>query len=226
MKLSWRAEWPMWLLIGWMFALAALTWPWAPDRIPVHWNVAGEIDRYGGKAAGLLVLPSMAMGIYLLTVVLPAVDPGRANYPQFSRAYSVIRLALVALFAVIYGTVHLWIRGRAVSIAALVPLLVGVLFVVLGNQLGKIRPNWFVGIRTPWTLSSKTAWMKTHRLAGWLFVGWGLAIVATSVLGPRWSLPSLITGAVSITIFLPVYSYLVWRSDPEKIPPAGTLPAE
>ena len=104
-------------------------------------------------------------------------------------------------------------------------ILTGGLFVVLGNLLGKVRPNWFVGIRTPWTLSSKLAWDRTHRAGGWVFVLLGVLTMATAVLHAGWALRVLGVAGVASLLGLVVYSYVLWRRDPEKTPPAGTQPA-
>lgn len=225
-RLTWRTELPQWLVIAGMFLLAGVTWSWAPERIPVHWNIAGEVDRYGSKVEGLLGIPLLTLGIYLLLIVLPRLDPGRANYPRFAGAYTVIRLSLVTLLAVLYGVLHLWIRGRHVDVATVTPLMVGGLLVVVGSLMGKIRPNWFVGIRTPWTLSSKTAWVRTHRAGGWAFIAMGLATIAMAVLRSAWAVGALSVIFLGGTAGLIVYSYLAWRDADDKIPPAGTLPAE
>jgi uncharacterized membrane protein len=222
---SW-SDIPHLVLLAAMFLAAALTWPSAPERIPVHWDLAGEVDRYGGKLEGLLGVPLVALGIYLLMRFLPRIDPGRANYALFAGAYAVLRFVVLALLAGIYGLVHLVIRGHPVRMGTVMPLFVGALFVVVGGLLGKIRPNWFVGIRTPWTLSSKAAWTRTHRLGGWLFLVTGLATLGAAAVGPRAAFAVLFTGGLVTAAVSMVYSYLVWRSDPDKIPPAGTLPAD
>ncbi len=225
MKVTWRTELPQWVLVVGMFVFAVLSWSVVPERLPAHWNAAGQVNRYGGKFEVLLLLPVMTGGLYLLLRVLPRIDPGRANYPR-SGAYAVIRISTVALLAVIYGVIHLALRGRPPVVTTIVPLLVGGLFVVLGDVMGKIRPNWFVGIRTPWTLSSKTSWTRTHRLGGWLFILAGLAMLTAAVLWARWAPIVILVAAVGTVVWAWVYSYLVWRRDPEKIPPVGTLPAE
>jgi uncharacterized membrane protein len=224
MKFSWRTEWPHWLLLAGMLVLAWASWGAAPDRIPVHWGLGGHVDRYGGKFEGLLAIPLLALGIYLLMLFFPRIDPGRANYEAFARAYATFRLSLVVLMAALYGLVQLWMSGHQVSMDAAVPLLVGGLFVVLGNLMGKLRPNWFIGIRTPWTLSSKVAWTRTHRAGGWLFVVLGLLFMAFGVLRARWLLWLLGVVGIGGLLGLTAYSYLLWRGDPEKTPPAGTLP--
>ena len=227
MKPNWRTEWPCWLLLAGMFVLAAITWSGAPDRIPVHWGLQGnQPDRYGGRFEGLLGIPLLSLVLYALFLGLPAIDPGRLNYPRFAGAYLTFRIGLLAFMAVIYGFIHLWIRGVEVDLVRAMPLLMGALFVVIGNLFGKLRPNWFVGIRTPWTLSSKVAWTQSHRLGGWLFVATGILLLATGALGsPRLFLGILVLFGVGL-IAVMVRSYFLWRSDPDKTPPAGTSPAD
>jgi uncharacterized membrane protein len=99
------------------------------------------------------------------------------------------------------------------------------MLVVLGNVLGKLRPNWFVGIRTPWTLSSKSSWVRTHQAGAWVFVGAGIAFMAAGVIRHGWAMlvAIILMGAGALALI--VYSFVVWRDDPDKVPPAGTLPA-
>ena len=226
MKTSWRLEAPQIVLIAVMFAAAALAWPVAPDRIPVHWNAAGEVDRYGGKVEGLLLMPLIASGIYLLMRYLPNLDPGRANYARFGGVYATIRIAMLALMAAIQGVVLFSVLRRPMDMPLIVPVLVGSLFVLMGGLMGKIRPNWFVGIRTPWTLSSKVAWVRTHRLGGWLFVAQGLLFILSGLLGFSTFNGFVIASMFAVIVALFAYSYVVWRADPEKQSPAGTQPAD
>jgi uncharacterized membrane protein len=225
MKISWKSEVTMWVILAGMFTLAAITWRWAPERVPVHWNLHQQVDRYGGRFEGLLGIPLLALGIYSLMLLVPRIDPGRAKYPGFRGPFTTLRLALVVFMAAIYGVVHLWLRGIEVRVGTVVPLLVGSLFIVVGNLLGKVRPNWFFGIRTPWTLSSKDAWVRTHRAGGWVFVAEGLAFMAAGVIQAPWAFFAACSLLLLGVLGLAVYSYLVWRGDPDKVPPAGTLPA-
>src|SRR5262249_32769783 len=125
----------------------------------------------------------------------------------------------------IYVVSQLMARGYPLDSSAIVVTMTGVLLVVIGNFMGKIRPNWFVGIRTPWTLSSKVSWDRTHRLGGWLFIVGGIAMIA-SVAAPS-SLRIGICASVPFAIvgICFVYSYFLWRADPDKQSPAGTVPA-
>ncbi len=224
MRISWRTEWLNWVLIAGMFLLTAFTWSSAPDRFPVHWNWAGQIDGYGNKGQVLLGYPIGALGLYLLLLFLPRIDPGRANYQRFSGAYTVLRLALTAAAATIYAATLFSGLGYPVDTTRVVLSLVGALLMVLGNYMGKLRPNWFVGIRTPWTLSSRASWTKTHRMGGRLFIAVGLALIIATALQSQWAfLASATLFGVSI-LWIIVYSYLVWRTDPNRVPPAGSQP--
>ena len=227
MKTDWREEIPQLAILAAMFVLAFVTWPSAPDRVPVHWNWSGEVDRYGGRVEGLLALPLMATGVYLLLRLAPRIDPGRANYPGFRGAYAFIRTVILAVMAGLYVLTHLWIRGRNVDMQSTVPLLIAGLFIAIGATLGKLRPNWFLGLRTPWTLSSKTAWVRTHRIGGWLFILLGASMVTVMPFTDGgFANRLLVFGAAGIAAWSMVYSYIVWRKDPHKVAPAGTTPGE
>jgi len=226
MKATWSRELPQIGLIALMTMLAAVTWPWAPDRIAVRWDLQGEVTRYGGKAEGLLLLPALALLVYLFLLVLPRIDPGRANYQRFAGPYNMIRFSLLSLIAIAYGVVHVWIRGYPIDVAAAGLLLVGVMLVIFGVVMDKIRPNWSVGIRTPWTLTSQESWARTHRVGGWLFIVMGLWTLLLAVERTAWALAVwvIMFGATVVVLF--AYSYLVWRADPRKMPPTGALLTE
>ena len=220
-----RRELPLAAIPAGMLAWAAAAWPSSPDRFPMHWNAAGAIDRWGGRAEGLFLLPVLALGLWGLMKVLPRVDPGRANYASFGGAYLALRYASMLLLLGVYVSVQLAARGVALDMSRVAGGLVGTLFLVMGATLGKIRPNWFVGVRTPWTLSSKTSWVRTHRLAGWMFAVAGAAILGAAVLAPAAVPRVVMVGALGTAAISTVYSYVVWRRDPERIPPANTQPA-
>src|SRR5262249_20914661 len=145
---------------------------------------------------------------------------------SFAGAYAAIRLSVLAVFAAVYGVIHLSLRGHAVQVESVVPSVVGSLFVVLGGVLGKIRPNWFVGIRTPWTLSGKPTWTRPPRRGRFLSVAAGVLTWVAAAVSPRLAVGVLVVTSIAASLVLMVYSYRVWRDDPDKIPPAGTLPAD
>jgi uncharacterized membrane protein len=214
MKVNWRTEIISLFLIAAMFVLAAITWPVVPDRIPVHWGFSGQPDRYGGKFEGLLLLPLISLGIYLFLLLLPRIDPRGGRYQRFAGAYLVIRTVLISFFVVVYVVGVLWARGVTVDIMMIMSLAMGLLFMVIGNYMGKLRPNWFAGIRTPWTLSSVESWNKTHRLGGKLFIAVGLIMAFTSLFQKPWTFLASIGLLIVCSIGLVVYSYYIWRADP------------
>ncbi|MFH0883506.1 MAG: SdpI family protein [bacterium] len=225
-NVSMKNDWPAWLLIILMFGLGIALWSSSPEQMPVHWNWKGVPDGMGGKFEGLLAIPLLTLAIYLLMVFLPRIDPGRANYRLFSGPYIVMRLAIIAVMAAIYFIMLAAQRKPDLNIVAFVPLLIGMMFVVFGNLMGKLRPNWFVGIRTPWTLTSKLSWTRTHRAGGIGMVVLGLVLMPLGFLKTEASFWILIIGVFGWVLFLLVYSYFIWRIDPDRVPPAGSGPAD
>lgn len=225
MKFQWRTELFSWSCLGCMGLLAAWAWPRVPERIPVHWNASGEVDSHGGRFMGLLLLPLISAGLYFLLLVVPKLDPGKTNYEGFAKVYTIIRNTLMTFLSVVYTATTMTALGWRVDMARVITMAMGLMFMVLGNYLGKVRPNWFVGVRTPWTLSSKRSWTKTHRLSGWLFLGCGVAAFATGVVRPQWSVFVLMGTILPSTLVAVIYSYFAWRTDPDRQSPAGTSPA-
>ena len=211
-------------LVTLMFLASAFFWSTAPERIPVHWNLQGEVDRYGGKFEGLMLLPLIAAGLYLLLKFIPALDPKKENFAQFGKVYSIIRVAVALLMALIHVAILGTVLGFTIDMGMVVSLGVGSLLIVLGNFMGKIRPNWFVGVRTPWTLSSKKSWVKTHRMSGWLFILMGLAVVATGLTQSEYALGIMLALILGGSVWTVVYSWLVWRGDTERVPALETMP--
>lgn len=213
MKIKWRSEGMGLFLLLAMFIVAGFTWPSAPNSIPVHWGITGQPDRYGGKFEGLLAIPLAALVIYLLLLFLPRIDPRRVNYERFSGVYLLLRTVIVAFMAGMYVVQVMWVKGITVDMAMVVPLIIGLLLMVIGNYLGKLRSNWIVGIRTPWTLSSEESWVKTHRLGGRFFVAVGLALAVACPFQNAWVLYTIGILAVILLIFLVIYSYIVYRAE-------------
>lgn len=225
MKLNWKTELPLLVLIAGLFLAALLLSSNAPERFPVHWGVNGQVDRYGGRFEGLWLDPIMALALYGLMLLLPRLDPGRRNYERFAGAYYTIRAAVIAMLAILYVVMQLSARGVPVDMPRFVGLTIGGMIFVMGNVLGKLRPNWFFGVRTPWTLSSKRSWTKTHRLAGWIFVFGGVALMIAGAVHTAAAMITAFALFMAGVLATVVYSYVVWRSDPDRVPPAGTLPS-
>jgi uncharacterized membrane protein len=216
MKITWRGEALNLILMAAMFILSAVVWPSAPDRIPVHWDITGQVDRFGGKFEGLFLLPLMTIGIYLMLLFLPRLDPKRANYEKFAGVYRIIRTLLVVFMAGLHGVIIASVQGADIDVSMAVMVMVGLMLAVLGNYFGKLKPTWFVGIRTPWTLTSELSWVKTHRLGGKFFVGFGLLLALAGIVGEGWLFLVVMGMFMASIVFLLIYSYLVWKSDPDR----------
>jgi len=206
------------VIVAIMFAISAWAWVQLPAgaQIPVHWGIDGQPDRYGGKAMGLLLMPIIAAGLVALFEIIPRVEPRRANILRSQKAYSAVRLATLLFLLGLHIVTVLSTLGYPIDINLMVALGVGLLFIVLGNYMGKVRNNYMFGIRTPWTLTSDLAWNKTHRLGGWLFVLSGVIIILCGILAPTWVFWAIMIGALGTTAITMVYSYRVWKADPDK----------
>ena len=184
-----------------------------PSRVASHWNFAGQVDGYAGRVEGAFALPMLLLAMYLLFLVLPVVDPKRERYVEFDNYYKLFRAAIMAVLLVVYTAMGLFNLGYPIKIGTVVSGSIGILFVVLGSFMGKIKSNWFMGIRTPWTLSSEKVWNKTHQMGGWLFVIYGLMIIATPYLPQNWGMYLFVAGAVILVMGTMVYSYWLYSQE-------------
>jgi len=137
------------------FAVGILVYDHLPEKIPIHWNLEGEVDAYGNKFFGIFSLPFLTLAVYLLMIVLPRIDPKSESYAQFTGVYNVFTTLLVLFLLSLYGLVLLAAFGYQINAGLVVRLGLGILFIVLGTQLPKIKHNYFFGIKTPWTLASE-----------------------------------------------------------------------
>ncbi|MBI1212766.1 MAG: DUF1648 domain-containing protein [Alphaproteobacteria bacterium] len=206
------------LVLG-MIGLSAWAWQVVPTgaQIPVHWNLHGQVDRFGSKTEGLLILPAMGVFFTFVMWFLPRVDPRRANLERSAKMWNALSIAVVALLAYVHVLIVLKAIGRPLDMVDyLIPGL-SVLFIVIGNYLPKTRSNWFAGVRTPWTLSSEYSWNRTHRLAGLMFVASGALTLGTwFVLGGKIAVVALIVTILATSVTSVVASYFYWRGDPAR----------
>lgn len=204
-------EWPLLLLLLLLLVAGLVAYPHLPERVPAHWNLAGEVDRYQSRFWGAFAMPLLGLGIYLLMLVAPRWDPRRENYARFLPVYRFTRTALVLLTAVLQGVILAAGLGRAVPVGLIVQCALSSLFLFLGNQLGRVRPNYFFGIRTPWTLASEEVWRRTHRLGAWLLVGAGLVGLASAPLPAPFNAALFFGGLAVAVVWSTLYSYFVFR---------------
>lgn len=203
-----------------MVGLSAWAWVQLPAdaSIPVHWNAAGQVDRYGGKAEGLLLLPAVVVGVLVLFNVIRYIDPLRVNIERSGQAYRAVLLGTLFFMAVLHVGAVLSAVGYPINIGLLAAPAVGLMFIVMGNYMGKIRRNYMFGVRTPWTLASELSWNKTHRLSGKLFVLSGVLVILASLWSSVWAFYVMMATILGTVLFTMIYSYWVWKSDPSVQP--------
>jgi uncharacterized membrane protein len=199
-----------------MAAFSIWAAPQLPERVPSHWNAAGEVDGYSGRIFALVMLPLMALGIGLLLYALPRLDPRRRNLEASATAYNAVWVAVLLVLTGVHVMVLLTGLGWEVPVGTLVLAGVGLLFLVIGGTIGEVRSNWFLGIRTPWTMSSERSWERTHRLGGRLFLALGALALLSVPFGPQIGIWVIAAGAAAVVLVLFAYSYIVWRDDPSR----------
>ena len=199
------------------FGSSAVAFSRLPEQVPVHWDAAGDVNRYGSRLEGTLLLPVVILLIALLIPALPRIDPRKANYEKFRPTYHLVMNATLTLML----AVHLVALGTALGfnlpMERLLSVGTGILFIILGNTLPRARPTWMFGIRTPWTLSNDRVWERTHRVGGYLMFAAGVVILISAFL-PAGSLSiGLLIGSVVVaSLGSVIYSYVAWRQETRK----------
>ena len=208
-----RSRW-----LGIVAALAAAIvsiafWSKLPPEVVTHWNLLGKANGSSSRAWAVLAGPGIILGLTLLFQVVPRIDPRRENYDKFREVYWLVVNGFLLCLLVLHLAILASGSGAVVSVQRVMAGCLAVLMLVLGNSLGRIRPNWFMGVRTPWTLDNPEVWRRTHRVAAWLLVGAGVVTgVAALVRGVN---PLGIgLGAVMVMAVVSiVVSYVFWLQE-------------
>ncbi|MDQ6887889.1 MAG: SdpI family protein [Gemmatimonadota bacterium] len=193
--------------------LSVLAYPHLPDPMPSHWDAHGRVNGTMGRFWGAFLLPLIMVPLWALLRWLPSIDPRRANYARFQGTYDLMVACSIGLLALIHVTVLAVALGYPIRIDRVTPIGVGLLFVVIGNLLPRARPNWFFGIRTPWTLSNDRVWERTHRVGGYLMLASGVLLVISGVAGVVWLPVAVIACVLVMTVGLLAYSYVAWKQE-------------
>jgi uncharacterized membrane protein len=196
--------------------VSIFAYPHLPDRVPTHWNASGEVNGWSSRLWGAWMLPLIMALIWLILRAVPHIDPRKANYAKFQGMYDWLVILVIAFMLAIHVVIILAATGSPIEMHKVMMPSVGIFIAALGFLLPRVHPNWFVGIRTPWTLTSDISWERTHKIAGPLFIALGVLIVASTAMAPTTAIWILVVAAVGITIFLFAYSYQVWKEDPLK----------
>lgn len=206
-------KWMPLLIIATALAASAVVYQDLPERVPTHWNLAGEVDGWSRRAWGAWLMPVVMAFVWALMRWLPAIDPRGKNYEKFAGTFEGIMLSVMVFMLILHGITLAAGLGYPVAMERVAPVSMGLLFIVIGNLLPRARSNWFVGIRTPWTLSSDRVWEKTHRVGGRLFVLGGILISLSALLRASWSHWVVIAVVSVCSVGAVIYSYLEWRKE-------------
>ncbi|NLC07818.1 MAG: SdpI family protein [Syntrophomonadaceae bacterium] len=213
-QLNWstlRREWPIWLLLIGTLIAGIIIYPSLPDQVPSHWNFKGEVDAHSSREFGAFMLPLINIGMYLMMLFLPLIDPKRDNYARFAGAYRFLRCALAIFMTAIYAITILSALGYQINTGLVVKAFVALLFMLIGNFMGQMRHNYFVGIKNPWTLANEEVWQATHRFSGKLWVIGGLITLLLAPVQALWGVYLFFTVIVILVVLPMVYSYLLFR---------------
>ena len=186
--------------------IGLLLWNKLPDQIPSHWDINGEVDAWSSKAFAVFFFPALLLGIHWLCVLASSADPKFKNYhPKMLRL--VLWICPVSSL-VLNSLVYCVALGYELNVEIVMPLLVGLMFIIVGNLLPKCRQSYTMGIKLPWTLHNEENWNKTHRFGGKLWVIGGIITMATAFLGSFWILLSVLIVMVAAPT---IYSYCLYR---------------
>ncbi|MDD3723407.1 MAG: SdpI family protein [Lutibacter sp.] len=206
-----KKELPLITIVLLPFIYLAYIWNQLPEKIPMHWNNKGEIDRYGDKIELIIIPILLPLLMYLIFLVVPKIDPKNklnkmGNKLQTLKVLLTTFMSILALF-IIYSA-----KNQSFTNPNYIVLLLGVLYIILGNYFKTIKTNYFIGIRTPWTLENETVWKETHKLGGKMWFVGGIIVVLSSLIlnkQPNFTIFLIITGI--ITIIPIVYSYIIFK---------------
>lgn len=190
---------------------SAIIYPRLPEMAASHWNAAGQVDGYMPRFWAAFLMPIISAGLLLLLLVFPALDPLKANIATFRPYYNAFIALIIVFMLFIHGITLAWNLGYdGFNIGNAIIPAVGLIIIFAGVMMAKAKRNFFIGIRTPWTLSNDTVWEETHKLGSKMFVGAGIVMILSAFFGESgfW----IIFPIIMLAAFVPVvYSYILWR---------------
>jgi len=196
-------------LIGFYF------YPQMPDQVASHWNGAGEVDGYMSKFWGVFLMPMILLGMLLIYYFVPKIDPLKKNIKQFMKYYEMTILAIVGFLFYIYLLTFFWNMGYIFNMTFMLMPAMAVLFYIIGILLKHAKRNWFIGIRTPWTLSDDTVWKKTHEKGSIMFKFFAVMFLISMFFG-EYSFWFILVPILAGTLWLFYYSYVEYNKIKKK----------
>jgi uncharacterized membrane protein len=183
-----------------------------PDPMASHWNAQWQVDGYMTRFWGVIFMPLMATGLFLLFLLIPVIDPLKANIAKFRETFNLFVVLLIAFLLYLQGLIWAWNLGYQFDMGRMMLPAMGVFIFYCGVLIGKAKRNWFIGIRTPWTLSNEKVWEETHRLGAILFKAAGVLTILGIFLG-SYAWLFIFIPLIGSALFLILYSYLIYQRE-------------
>ena len=200
------------LIVALSFIVGYFVYPLMPVRVASHWNAAGEVNGYMSRFWGTFFLPVLLVGMFLLFYIIPKIDPKKENIEKFRKYFDYFIVFIFVFLLYLYGLTLFWNLGfRLDMVRWLVPAF-AILFYMVGILVGKAEPNWSIGIRTPWTLSSARSWKNTHALAEKLYKS-AAAIALIGIFIPAYGIWFILVPIIFYSLLLVAYSYIEYKKD-------------
>ncbi len=201
----------IWLVVLLPFLYCMYVWDQLPDRVPTHWGMDGQVDDYSSKAFGLLMMPVINVISAVILFFVPSIDPRRQNLELIGTKFQSLRLAIAFFISVLFYLIVQAMKGTP-HILNTVFVTIFLLFAFLGNYMRALRPNYFVGIRTPWTLENPEVWKQTHAVGGRMWFYLSLLMVPVAYFTPEENLGWVVVPAFVVIALSPVvYSYFAYK---------------
>ena len=198
------------IIIIFSFLIGIYSYGYFPDKIASHWGSNGQVNGYMSKFWGIFLVPIISIAMLLLFYFLPKLDPLKKNYKKFKIHYDLFILILIIFMFYIYLLTIIWNFGIKFNMNLAIIPAIGFLFIYIGIILGKLKRNWFIGIRTPWTISNDKVWDKTHKLGSKLFIISGI-ITLLGIFFPSYMIWFMLVPILVSSIWLVIYSYLEFK---------------
>lgn len=193
------------------FGVSAYFYPQTPETVASHWNINGEANGYMSKFWGLFLMPIVSLAMLLFFWVIPKIDPLKPNIEKFRKYFDAFIVVFLLFFLYVHLLTVVWNLGARFNMVQFMSPAFGVLFYCCGVLLEKAQRNWFIGIRTPWTISNEEVWDKTHRLAGKLFKIAGIIALGGLIL-PDAAFYLVIFPILFFSLYITVYSYWEYKN--------------
>lgn len=199
-------------IVAILFVIGIILYPSMPEQMASHWNENGEVNGYMSKFWGVFFTPFISLGLVILFLLIPKIDPLKSNIEKFRKYYDKFIVLILLFLVYVYLLIIFWNLGYRFNMTTMIFLMIAPLFYYSGILIENAKRNWFIGIRTPWTLSSETVWDKTHKIGGKLFKLCGV-FVFLGILFEKYALYFIIIPVILSSLYLFIYSYLEFQKE-------------